>query len=276
MIRSIPQRFLHYRVASKVAITISIMLFPIFSFADNEASEFINAISLRYNIEEIQPSLAAYVAKSEARWFDDFSKGRNTVEVEIRHAISPRLILGYSQQTLRAIHTGEAAAYRCIVFLCGFFSESILSGLSSNERIQYGLNENEIWIEVPLSLFTSARLHVLGGINLTEMNISVSNALETEHRDFLIPLVLLGLDFHYPLSDRFSLDVKFKSQYLEVRRFKGRTFDSYLAARYRVSPRITLAGGMRVASWKFSSRTSTSIDLGISQQSPFLEISLNY
>lgn len=128
---------------------------------------------------------------SNIKWFDDKNTSVNSDLIYGLSVPFNQMNANYRKHTIRGMHDGKALKEMCIYISCFWVSGSLISGLESNDRMQYTIDNNELWIEKPFYIknLNSLIVSPIIGINIipAKFIISGENRQEFKNETLLIP-----------------------------------------------------------------------------------------
>ena len=254
-----------------------ILGFSLVSEAQPVAQKRNGYLSYQLDAYTEKSSISASKSDVKAKWFDDrpSKTGRHVYELGL--SMPWDMEFGYRYRHIHGVHTGAASAYRCILFFCSWVSSSVITGLNTNDTIEYDIKNNQIWVSKPIIEFGTLKISGLLGVNIIAANVTVSGAGQKEYRKVTAPLPVIGGTFHYPLGTNF--DVTGMLQYFQYSNntVAGYFRDSSVDLNMKVSKDFVASLGYGEYLLRINySKSPTSASIVIPQRAPHFKITYTF
>jgi len=189
----------------KFVLLLIVLGFSLGSEAQNSKQNRTGYLSYQIDFYTEKSSISASKSDVNAKWFDDrpTKTGRHVYELGLSMPWDMEFV--YRYRHIHGVHGGAASAYRCILFFCSWVSSSVITGLNTNDTIEYDIQNNQIWVSKPIIEFGTLKISGLLGVNIIVANATVSGAGQKEYRKVTAPLPLIGGTFQYPLGTNFDV-----------------------------------------------------------------------
>ena len=234
---------------------------------------------LSYQVDAYTENSSISASKSDvnAKWFDDrpTKTGRHVYELGL--SMPWDMEFAYRYRHIHGIHGGAASAYRCILFFCSWVSSSVITGLNTNDTIEYDIKNNQIWVSKPILEFGTLKISGLLGVNIIAANVTVSGAGQKEYRKVTAPLPVIGGTFHYPLGTNF--DVTGMLQYFQYSNntVAGYFRDSSIDLNMKVSKDFVASLGYGEYLLRLNySKSPTSAAVVVPQRAPHFKVTYTF
>jgi len=222
-------------------------------------------------------SIAASKSDVAAKWFDDRPSKTGREVYEFGLALPWNMEFGYRYRHIYGVHAGAASVYRCILKFCSWISSSVVTGLSTNDSIEYDIKNNQLWLTKPFLELGTLNISGLIGVNIIRANVEVSGAGQEDNRKITAPVPVVGGTFNYPLGSNF--DVSGMLQYFQYSNntVAGYFRDSSIDLNMKISKDLMASIGYGEYHVKINyTKTPTSASIDIPQRAPHLKISYNF
>ena len=261
----------------KYVLLALILGFSLVSEAQPFAQKRNGYLSYQLDAYTEKSSISASKSDVNAKWFDDrpSKTGRHVYELGL--SMPWDMEFGYRYRHIHGVHTGAASAYRCVLFFCSWVSSSVITGLNTNDTIEYDIKNNQIWVSKPIIEFGTLKISGLLGVNIIAANVTVSGAGQKEYRKVTAPLPVIGGTFHYPLGTNF--DVTGMLQYFQYSNntVAGYFRDSSIDLNMKVSKDFVASLGYGEYLLRINySKSPTSASVEVPQRAPHFKITYTF
>ena len=261
----------------KFVLLVIVLGFSLGSEAQNSRQNRTGYLSYQIDSYSEKSSISASKSDVNAKWFDDrpTKAGRHVYELGL--SMPWDMEFAYRYRHIHGIHQGAASAYRCILFFCSWVSSSVITGLSTNDTIEYNIINNQIWVSKPIIEFGTLKISGLLGVNIIAANVTVSGAGQKEYRKVTAPLPVIGGTFHYPLGTNF--DVTGMLQYFQYSNntVAGYFRDSSIDLNMKVSKDFVASLGYGEYLLRLNySKSPTSASVVVPQRAPHFKVTYTF
>ena len=261
----------------KLVLLLLILGFSLISEAQPFAQKRNGYLSYQVDAYTEKSSISASKSDVNAKWFDDrpTKTGRHVYELGL--SMPWDMEFAYRYRHIHGIHQGAASAYRCILFFCSWVSSSVITGLNTNDTIEYDIKNNQIWVSKPILEFGTLKISGLLGVNIIAANVTVSGAGQKEYRKVTAPLPVIGGTFHYPLGTNF--DVTGMLQYFQYSNntVAGYFRDSSIDLNMKVSKDFVASLGYGEYLLRLNySKSPTSASVVVPQRAPHFKVTYTF
>ncbi len=214
---------------------------------------------------------------SNLKWFEEsstlFSGGRS--EVGVRNLVSG-YTLSYRNQSLHGIHNGRGAKFECFLAFCAWIDSSIVSGLEKNEKVNYRIDMQQLWIE---KVFENLDYSVglIAGVNVISVDLNISSAAKNYRQSGEVPVPFLGVSSKYKLKDKLYL--MFNIHHFEAQKnsLKFEFHDSELELYFDFTKYIKASIGNSIIYLNLKNKTkNVDSEIYVPQNSPYIKFTFVY
>lgn len=252
-----------------------VLLLTIQLNADSANAEYFY-VSISGLKDHPEPVITAERTDNRTRWFDDQPRAKSKYDAEFG-LFFPRdyqLILRYKQ--IEGTHLGAASRYQCFFKFCAWISSSIVSGLASNDQIDYRLRSGEIWVQkAPFD--SLPQLGFRAGVNVIHAQVTFAGSGIERTEQGIVPLPFIGYEFKQRIFD--NLRLEFDGNYSKINlTHTGVTFrDASAGVILNFTKQTELSVGIKkfsLDSWY--QKDSVTSSWTIPQTTPYLKLTFRY
>jgi len=234
-------------------------------------------ISVELDTNNSLPSIYAQKSDTQAKWFDDFPSKNNPKVYEFGGKLPWwDMTLDYRNRNIQGLHKGATSKRVKIGLFYAWVDGSIISGLNSNDKVEYSLNFHELALGKQLEttrFFVTPKL----GVNLIDAKLTLSGAGNNEQQSGILPIPFIGFVLGGKITDQ--LKVELDTRYTKITsRDTAATFkETLIAVTYDVNKYLTVSTGSSDFLFQLDySKSSTSTVFKVPQSSPFVRLALRF
>ena len=168
-------------------------------------------ISIQQSINHPKSKIEFERTDSNIKWFDDKNTSANSDLIYGFIVPLNQVNINYRKHTIRGMHNGKALKETCIFISCFWASSSLISGLESNDRMQYKIDNNELWIEKPFYKKNHNSLIVspIIGINIIPAKFIIIGEGRQEFKSETLSIPFWGVKLEKKLSKTIRVSGEF-------------------------------------------------------------------